>query len=489
MKHILRGLAFLDASEAPQAAENFQHVRADRFIFMSPEEERVLDWLLDFYGRTGEAPAATVAVDHFSNAGDSEAVILIEGSSAQKFRFGATFEQTVEEEVEEQGLARARETFQKTLEIMRDGEKDKAGNVVARGVAAGAAYVFSSLMVPPGKDEDKLPISMTAAGQILWDAYQEMKTDDEKAFGVGTGYRAIDRWTGGLKKGRLLVHAGFQGHLKSTLVMNMVVNAATLGWSPLLFTSEMMARELMFVLVAIHSRDPKFVQAGKPTISAFNLSMGRLSDEEETFFQEAKDDLLTNPDHGEIRIVDWSSFTTFGTIKQRTLQEHVKKPVDLVWIDYLTRLPVDVKFSRYNYTEGMNLTIQEMKQFTLQFDDGEGLALGCAFQINREGYKRGLQNGGRLDSVDLHQFNATEKEADLITYTWFGPEERKAHEPLLGWIKNRWGPCPPDPVPLFYDPDSRRIMEFGKYKGPRVDDTAPGFLPVEDVGDEVNLES
>jgi replicative DNA helicase len=485
---VIRGLAFLDAGEAGRAAENYRHVRADRFTYMNKEEERVLAWLLDFHARTGEAPSASVAVDHFDHAGDVDAVVLLEESSAQKFRFGASFEETVEDQVEEQGLARARETFQKALEIMRDGEKDKAGNVVVRGVAAGAAHVYSSLVVPPSKNEGKLPTSMTDAGQVLLDTYREMKDDDEKAFGVGTGYRAIDRWTGGIKKGRLLIHAGFQGHLKSTLIGNQLVNAACLGWNPLLFTSEMMARELMFVLVAIHSKDPKFVQAGKPAVDAFRLAMGRLDDAEEAAFEEAKDDLLTNPDHGEIRIVDWSNFTTFGSIRQRVLQEHVKKPVDVLWIDYLTRLPLDSKYARYSHTEGMNLTITEMKQFSLQFDDGDGLAIGCAHQINREGYKRGLQGAGRLDAVDLHQFNSIEKEADLITFTWFGPEERKANEPLLGWIKNRWGPCPTDPVPLFYDPVSRRIMEAGKHRGPRSDDVAPGFLPTEDVEREVDLE-
>lgn len=173
-----------------------------------------------------------------------------------------------------------------------------------------------------------------------------------------------------------------------------------------------------------------------------------------------KEDLVTNPAHGTIRVIDSGQFTSFGSIAQRTVREDSEMEVDELWIDYLTRLPLDAKYSGMDYTTGMNLTIQDAKRFAMSFKKGQGLAVASPFQVNREGFKKGKAAEGRLDKTALAQFNAAEKEADVITYVWYDDEEKATSEPKIGIMKSRWGQVKPDPVPTFIDPDCRRISDL-----------------------------
>jgi len=75
----------------------------------------------------------------------------------------------------------------------------------------------------------------------------------------------------------------------------------------------------------------------------------------------------------------------------------------------------------------------------MQFNGGKGLAVCSPFQINREGFKRGTSSGGKLDLTALAQYNAAEKEADTVTYIWYGEEEEATLEPKIGLMKTRWG--------------------------------------------------
>jgi hypothetical protein len=217
----------------------------------------------------------------------------------------------------------------------------------------------------------------------------------------------------------------------------------------------------MQMAIAIHSANPQFLGTWEP-LNAFKVLKARLDPDEKKVLDEVQDHLLNTKTHGSLRIYDSGSFTSLGTIEQLTVREHAKRPVDLIWIDYLTRLPLDVKYLRrgIDHTTGVNLSIQDAKHFAMGFDGGAGLAVCTAFQINREGLRKGTDAKGVLDARHLGQYNAAEKEADLITYSWFGPDEQAASEVKVGMIKNRWGPRLPAPVNMYYHADSRLIHEL-----------------------------
>lgn len=457
MRKIIRSLLWTTAEEKKEASENYKVARADRLVFMKQAESKVLEYLVDFFVTHGESPSLQVVKDYFEQAAMPEEVTLVDAAAVDQFYSGSSFTQTFEVEVETQAVLKLKFTCQESLKIATTGIVAKG--VIYKGVDEAVAYLYSSVEGKP-PITDRLPASVKAADVILNKTYQDRKTNPQKTYGVMTGYGLIDGSTAGIRKKSLYVHAGAQGHLKSSFIFNMMVNAATDGgWNPMLFTSEMPADDVMFLLVAIHSANKKFNGVGRP-LPAFKLLLGGLSDVEEKFFKEVKDDLLNNPAHGQIRVIDTSEFTTFGSIMQRTIREHAEMEVDMLWIDYLTRLPVDIKYRGMTIVEARNETIADAKRFAMSFNKGVGLAVGSAFQVNRDGWKRGKEAEGKLNHTALAQYNAVEKEADTITYSWFDEEERATCEPKVGIIKSRWGGFITDPVKLFIEPDSRRIFDL-----------------------------
>ena len=62
--------------------------------------------------------------------------------------------------------------------------------------------------------------------------------------GLATGFKRFDELTSGLKGGQLIILAARPGVGKTTLVLNMALNAATAGSSVLIFSLEMTKLEL-----------------------------------------------------------------------------------------------------------------------------------------------------------------------------------------------------------------------------------------------------
>lgn len=458
MKKVIRSLVWTSDLEKADVSANYKVARVDRLTSLGQPELKLMEYLTEFFTQHGEAPSWQVVHDAFEAANQPEEVVLIEEVAAESLYTGSSFEETFEVEVETQAVTRLKSVCQEALKIATVGLAHK-GTQKLKGVDDAVAFLFSSAAGKPGKS-DKMPSSLRMAGPMLGTLYSERKGNPQKTYGVMTGYGFLDGSTAGIRKKSLYIHAGSQGHLKSTCIFNMMINAAVDGgWNPLLFTSEMPADDVMFMLIAIHSANKKFNGVGKP-LSAFRLLLGALSPTEEAFFKDVQQDLLHNSQHGSIRVVDSSEFTTFGSIQQRTIREHAETEVDMLWIDYLTRLPVDAKYRYMQIKDARNETLADAKRFAMGFDKGNGLAVGSAFQVNRDGYKRAAENEGRMDHTALSDYNAVEKEADTISYVWYGDEERATCEPKIGLIKSRWGFVPKDAVKLFIEPESRRIFDL-----------------------------
>jgi len=477
MKRILRGLTWLEQSEKPGTKANFKFVDSDRLTNLRQAEKRVLEDVLEFYQQHAEAPSLQVLFSDYQRANLAEEPVLVEELTAETFVDGASYEDSFEKEVEEQAAQLLRTTCRTAVEIATQGKK--VGKETLKGTIDAVSYLFSSVQPAPGKNKGTISHKLSENAQALGDLYAERKKNPHSTYGVLTGYGLFDAATAGIRKKQLYLHAGFGGHLKSTHMMNMMVNACVDGgWNILLFTSEMPAPDVQQMLVAIHSANPKFANVGPP-IPVFQLLLGSLSDPEEQFYRDVMDDLINNPDHGSIRVVDSGQFTGFASIQQRTIRENAEEEVDQLWIDYLTRLPLDAKYRGLDVTTGRNETIADSKRFAMSFNGGQGLAVCTPFQINREGFKRASQNEGRMDLTALAQYNAAEREADVITYVFFGEEQKATSEPLIGLLKSRWGKVSADPIPVFVEPDSRRIFDLSAGMGP-----ATGYAPTSGGADE-----
>jgi len=476
MKRIIRSTCWTDQTEKVQAAENYKHLQPDRLSNLSSTEREVLDYLTDFFGRTGEPPQLNTVFNHFEGLNNAQATTLTEEATAEQFYAGASFQDLFEKEVEEQAQQNLVQTCRNAVKIATQGTT--IGNTTVQGADAAVAYLFSEARGTPKGSDGKMNSNMRANKDALTNMYKERKANPHQTYGALTGYGLFDSATAGIKKKQLYLHAGFGGHLKSTHMFNMMVNAATDGgWNVLLFTSEMPAPDVQQLLIAIHSANPVFNGVGRP-LSSFRLLLGGLKPDEETFYETVKDDLLTNNKYGSLRVIDSAEFTSFGSIMQRTTREHMEEEVDVLWLDYLTRLPLDVKYQRMETTAARNETIAEAKRFAMSFDQGKGLPVCTPFQVNREGFKRAKTNGGRMDKTALAQYNAAEKEADVITYIFYDEEEAATSEPKVGVLKCRWGKVNPDPVAVFIEPDSRRIFDLTAGMG-----ITTGYAPTGTTGE------
>lgn len=457
MKKILRGLMWQDPAEKDAATKNLQFCQPDRLLALPKPEQEVMNHCVEFLLKHSEAPALRLVYDLYETANRPEIITVLEEVISEPLYVGATFESHFEVTVESQAQEELTRVLKEASKIATSGIT--TNGVLTKGVDAAVAHLFTSAKTSPKNDKDRVPNSLKAAQKPLKDLYLKRKSNPQQTYGIMTGYGLFDSSTGGIRKKQLYLHAGYGGHLKSTMMLNMVVNAAVAGWNPLLFSSEMPQEALMFLMTAIHSADPKFSTTHAP-IKAFAYLLGQLSQDEEDFADLVWDDLVNNPNHGLIRVIDVAEFTTTGSVMQRTVREHADVEVDLMWVDYPTRLPVDMKYSKMSLTEGRNESLADLKRFAMSFDNGRGLAVGAPFQVNREGYKKAKENEGRMDLTALGQYNAAEKEADVITYIFYDEEEKAASEPKVGILKSRWGELTYKPVSLFLEPDSRRIFDL-----------------------------
>lgn len=458
MKTILRSLVWADPAEKTTATENMRVLEKERFVELNKQEQSLLDDVASFFVNGGEAPALDYLVKQAEAANAVERIDLLSELIAQRPLTGVSFKQHAEGVIEGQAADRLVGVLKTAAKIATQGEK--VGQQVLKGTDAAVGFLMTSAQEKPKEAAARVPNDQGAATQALKLVYQSRKANPTLAYGVMSGYGVIDASTGGVKKKQLWIHAGFTGHLKSTTMLNFVLNAAVDGgWNPLVFSSEMPQEEIQFILIGMHSANPKFTTT-HPPLNVTRILRGEMSAKEEAFYDLVQDDLTRNKAHGVIRVIDTAEFSTFGSVMQRTLREHSKVEVDVLWVDYITRLPVDVKSRHMTVTEAKNEAIVDAKRFAMAFDNGRGLAVCTPFQTNREGYKRARDNEGRMDLTMLAQFNAAEKEADVVTGVFYGEAEQATNEPKLTVMKSRWGKAGLNPVPLFADPDSRRISDL-----------------------------
>lgn len=482
MKKVVRSLVWLKPEEKAEATVNFKVVMPERFLNLRKVERTVLDYMFDFYQRQTEAPQFDNVFDYFESVPDPEAIVFLEEAAILSPYYTGSFIDLVEQEVEDQAAGNLAQMCKNAIKIASTGLQIGKGTV--KGTNEAVAYIFSEAKGKPSSGDDRMAASLAKSSDELTKLYQERKANPHQTYGVLTGYGLFDRSTAGVRKKQLYLHAGFGGHLKTTHMLNMVINAAVDGgWNPMVFTSEMPAEDLKMLLVAIHSANPKFTQDGRP-LPAFRLLLGAMSNEEEAFFELVKDDLVSNKQHGTVRVVDSGEFTSLGSVFQRTIREHAEEEVDILWIDYITRLPLDAKYRGIDSITARNESIADAKRFAMSFGGGEGLAICSPFQINREGYKRARTNEGRMDKTALAQYNAAEREADIITYIYFDLEEQAVSEPKIGILKSRWGAAFGDPVSVYIEPESRRIIDLSAGMAP-IAHAAP--TAAADAEDEVVL--
>ena len=204
-----------------------------------------------------------------------------------------------------------------------------------------------------------------------------------------------------------------------------------------------------------HSFDAKF----KKPISHSDLKKRAVQEDDANyFFDEVITDFNNLP--GKLYILDETDFSNYDTLTfeakmkdiDKLAQEQTGKGIDLVIVDQAQLL----KFSKglqEDQIQVINTYVSFFRKQAISFlsSDRKTTVLMLS-QINRDGYKHALKNGGRYNLTSLAESNELER-ASAMAMSVFTDESLKASKQAqVQLLKSRNGQTMLEPAIVFFDP-------------------------------------
>lgn len=243
--------------------------------------------------------------------------------------------------------------------------------------------------------------------------------------GIGTGIWSLDRMTGGMRPGELIVLAARPGMGKTALALNIAEIVAVIRRLPTLFVSlEMSDDELMQRLFASISG-----------VRAARIRKAILSDEELSLVTWAGQEVIKDAP----LVVDARASLTIGKIASAA-RRLAARPQGLrfIVIDYIQLIePTNRREPRHEQVSAIS---RELKQLAKSL----GVPILCLAQLNRQVESR---NDRRPRKSDLRESGSIEQDADVVLLVhreaeYLTGQDREALDKSATLIvdKNRHGP-------------------------------------------------
>jgi replicative DNA helicase len=230
------------------------------------------------------------------------------------------------------------------------------------------------------------------------------------ANGIPTGFRDLDRLIGALQPADFIVLAARPSVGKTALALNIALNIGRHAKRILMFSLEMLKVALAQRLVAMEvPMDQTFMRDGDLS----DDQMGQITD---------MAGILSSVDF----LID-DRTRKLSDIKSKARQEHAKKPLDLIIIDYLQLVKLsDDRGKNENRVEVVGTISREMKELAMEL----GVPILALAQLNR-----GVE--GRQDKrpqiSDIRESGNLEQDADTVILPYVEEDQltkRTKHEPF-----------------------------------------------------------
>jgi len=236
---------------------------------------------------------------------------------------------------------------------------------------------------------------------------------DETTKGLATGFKALDKAIGGLKKSHLTILAARPSMGKTALALNIATHTAR-HYHVLFFSVEMTARQLMIRILSQQSRIPSFA-----------IENEKLSDNQIAILKRVEPKLFPFID---------DTCTTIQQIETTIQSIHQTRPIDLVIIDYLQLLG-----DKNNQNRTMEITNISNNLKTLSKE--LNIAVLALSQLSRNLDSRADK---RPLLSDLRDSGAIEQDADVVTFLYRDEyynknQDANKHKAELIIAKNRSG--------------------------------------------------
>jgi len=271
-------------------------------------------------------------------------------------------------------------------------------------------------------------------------ALHELSRGGEKLTGTPTGFTDLDRMTGGLQPGNLIVIAARPSMGKSCLVTNIAENAAITHHKPVaLFSLEMSETELA----------RRFI-ASQASVRGEDLSKGRVPEASWPKIVKASQRLAAAPlwvdDSGDIGMLEIRA-------KARRLYANSEDGLGLVIVDYLQLLRAESRSE--NRAEVIGQMSRGLKMLARELD----VPVIALSQLNRSVESR---NPKIPMLSDLRESGAVEQDADVVVFIYrddyYNEDSEHPGEAELHIAKNRNGPV--GKITLTFRPEYPRFMNY-----------------------------
>lgn len=293
----------------------------------------------------------------------------------------------------------------------------------AREIADGALALATDGAVH-GKDS-----SREAQSVILdaWNAAEEMRQASGGMVGIRTGIPLLDHLLRGLKSGQMWVVAARPGVGKTSLGLQIALQAASAGHPSLLFSLEMSSTELGIRLLS--------------NVSGVEIT-GGMTDAEQHAVALAAKRISSLP----IVIDDVPGGLGAAELRSRTRRAVHRRGVELVVVDYLQLMHTA---DRKNSTRDRE--VAELSRAVKIMARELGVCVILISQLNR-----GLEHRANGEPMlsDLRDSGAIEQDADGVLMLWV-PQQDQRSNVSLKVAKNRHGGT--GIVPLHWDAKATRF--------------------------------
>lgn len=216
--------------------------------------------------------------------------------------------------------------------------------------------------------------------------------------GVPTGFPELDIKLSGMQNSNLLILAARPGIGKTSLALNIALNAAMKEKMPVGFFSLEMSKEELVDRLLVSQAD----------IDAWRLKTGRLSDEDYKSLTEAMGDLAEAPIY-----IDDTPGISILEMRTKARKLKVEKNLRLLIVDYLQLADSGRRFE--SRVQEVSYVSQGLKNLARELK----IPVLAVSQLSRAVEQRGSK---KPQLADLRESGAIEQDADVVAFLYFEDE-------------------------------------------------------------------
>lgn len=283
-------------------------------------------------------------------------------------------------------------------------------------------------------------ISMQQALSDYYYRIEYLYTNQDEKLGVPTGFMALDNLLGGFQKGDLIIIAARPGVGKTSLMLNMAMNATRSKARVAVFSLEMSTEQLIQRLVATETR-----------INQQKLRLGQLNEHEWDLFVEATGSL-----GGLKMFLDDTPALSVMQLRTKCRRLYRESGLDLVIVDYLQLMTTGGRVDGTNRVQEISHISRNLKEIAREIN----VPIVAGAQLSRAVEQR---TDKRPVLSDLRESGSIEQDADVVMFIYrdemYNENTERPNEADIIVAKHRNGPT--GQIELFFN---KELTQFANLK-------------------------